>query len=88
MNLGVCRIKLRLPENQSLKGKRQVLKSIIARVRNQYNIAIAEVDDQQRIHDPLDRLLGLVDVQAGRQFRARNHPAIILGHCTGTNPCL
>ena len=46
MNLGVCRIKLRLPENQSLKGKRQVLKSIIARVRNQYNVAIAEVDDQ------------------------------------------
>jgi len=46
MNLGVCRIKLRLPENQSLKGKRQVLKSIIARVRNHYNVAIAEVDDQ------------------------------------------
>jgi len=46
MNLGVCRIKLRLPENQSLKGKRQVLKSIITRVRNHYNVAIAEVDDQ------------------------------------------
>jgi uncharacterized protein YlxP (DUF503 family) len=46
MNLGVCRIKLRLPENQSLKGKRQVIKSIIARVRNHYNVAIAEVDDQ------------------------------------------
>lgn len=46
MNLGVCRVKLRLPENQSLKGKRQVLKSIITRVRNHYNVAIAEVDDQ------------------------------------------
>jgi uncharacterized protein YlxP (DUF503 family) len=46
MNVGVCMIKLRLPENQSLKGKRQVLKSIIARVRNHYNVAIAEVDDQ------------------------------------------
>jgi len=46
MNLGVCKVKLRLPENQSLKGKRQVLKSIIARVRNNYNVAIAEVDDQ------------------------------------------
>ncbi len=46
MNLGVCMVKLRLPENQSLKGKRQVLKSIITRVRNHYNVAIAEVDDQ------------------------------------------
>lgn len=46
MNLGVCRIKLRIPENQSLKGKRQVLKSLTTRVRNKYNVAIAEVDDQ------------------------------------------
>ena len=46
MNVGVCRIQLRLPENQSLKGKRQVLNSIISRIRNKYNVAIAEVDDQ------------------------------------------
>jgi uncharacterized protein len=46
MNLGVCRIKIRLPENQSLKDKRKVLKSVISRVRNSYNVAIAEVDDQ------------------------------------------
>ena len=46
MNLGICIIRLRLPENQSLKGKRKVLKSLIARVRNSFNVAIAEVDDQ------------------------------------------
>ena len=46
MNLGVCKLKLRLPENQSLKGKRQIVKSIITRVRNNYNVSIAEVDDQ------------------------------------------
>ena len=46
MSLGVCKVRLRLPENQSLKGKRQVLKSITTRVRNKYNVAIAEVDDQ------------------------------------------
>ncbi len=46
MNVGVCQIKLRLPENQSLKGKRQVVKSIIARLRNKFNVAVAEVDDQ------------------------------------------
>ena len=46
MNVGVCKIRLRLPENLSLKGKRQVLKSIIARVENKFNVSVAEVDDQ------------------------------------------
>ncbi len=46
MNIGVCKIKLRLPENLSLKGKRRVLKSITARVRSKFNVSVAEVDDQ------------------------------------------
>jgi len=46
MNVGVCRIKLRLPENLSLKGKRRVLKSIITQVRSKFNVSVAEVDDQ------------------------------------------
>ena len=29
----------------SLKGKRQVVKSITSRVRNKFNVAVAEVDD-------------------------------------------
>jgi uncharacterized protein YlxP (DUF503 family) len=45
MNVGICKVSLRLPENMSLKGKRQVLKSITSRVRNKFNIAVAEVDD-------------------------------------------
>jgi hypothetical protein len=46
MNVGVCRIKLCLPENQSLKGKRRVLKSITTQVSSRYNISVAEVDNQ------------------------------------------
>jgi len=46
MNVGVCKISLRLPENQSLKGKRRVLKSITTRVGNQFNVSVAEVDNQ------------------------------------------
>ena len=46
MNVGVCRVRLRLPENHSLKGKRQVVKSVTQRVQNKYNVSIAEVDDQ------------------------------------------
>jgi len=45
MNVGVCKISLRLPENLSLKGKRRVLKSITSRVGNQFNVSVAEVDD-------------------------------------------
>ncbi len=46
MNIGVCKIRLRLPENSSLKGKRQVIKSIITRVGSKFNVAVAEVEDQ------------------------------------------
>ena len=46
MNVGVCRIELRLPENLSLKGKRRVLKSITTRIRSRFNVSVAEVDDQ------------------------------------------
>ncbi len=47
MNVGVCRISLRLPENLSLKGKRRVLKSITTRLRNKFNVCVAEVGDQE-----------------------------------------
>ncbi len=47
MNVGVCKISLRIPENESLKGKRQVIKSIIARIQNKFNVAVAEVDNQE-----------------------------------------
>jgi len=42
----VCQIELRLPENHSLKGKRQVIKSIITRLQNKFNVSVAEVDNQ------------------------------------------
>jgi hypothetical protein len=46
MNVGACRVSFRLPENASLKDKRRVLKSITSRVRNRFNVSVAEVDDQ------------------------------------------
>jgi len=45
MNVGVCKVRLRLPENRSLKGKRQVVKPITTRIRNKFNVSVAEVDD-------------------------------------------
>jgi len=46
MVVGVCQLELYLHDNFSLKGKRQVLKSIVQRSRQRFNIAIAEVADQ------------------------------------------
>lgn len=46
MDIGALLIKLRIPENQSLKGKRKVVKSIIAKVSNKFNVSVAEVEDQ------------------------------------------
>jgi uncharacterized protein YlxP (DUF503 family) len=45
MNVGVCKIRLRLPGNTSLKEKRRVLKSITTQLKNRFNISVAEVDD-------------------------------------------
>ena len=47
MNIGACKVRLRLPENDNLKGKRQTSKSIIERVKNRFNVSIAEVDDHE-----------------------------------------
>lgn len=48
MSIGTVKVWLRLPENHSLKGKRQVVKSITSRVRQRFNVSIAELDDQDR----------------------------------------
>ena len=45
MHIGYCTMELYLPENHSLKGRRQVARSVAARVRNQFNVAVAEVDN-------------------------------------------
>jgi len=46
ISVGICQIKLRLPENSSLKGKRSVIKSIVTLVQNKFNVSVAEVEDQ------------------------------------------
>ena len=47
MHIGVCRIMLHLPESASLKDKRQVSRSLSARIRNSFNVAVAEVEDHE-----------------------------------------
>ena len=45
MNVGVCKVRLQIPANQSLKGKRRVIASMAQRIRNRFGVAVAEVGD-------------------------------------------
>lgn len=47
MVVGVMQLTLFLPENHSLKGKRQVLRAIKDRVRGKFNVSIAESGDNE-----------------------------------------
>jgi uncharacterized protein YlxP (DUF503 family) len=47
MVIGTVRITLFLPENYSLKDKRQDVKSLLARTINQFHVAAAEVGDHE-----------------------------------------
>jgi len=48
MIVGALRIVLHLPTCHSLKDKRQIVKSLLARARNVYAVASAEVADQEQ----------------------------------------
>jgi uncharacterized protein YlxP (DUF503 family) len=43
MIVGVARLSVRLPENNSLKGKRKIVKSLIGQVGSRFNVAVSEV---------------------------------------------
>lgn len=42
VHVGLCEIRLRLHGIDSLKGKRGIAKSLIARIHNKFNVSIAE----------------------------------------------
>lgn len=45
MIIGLLKIDLYLPSVHSLKGKRHIVKSLTARIRNKFNVSISEVGD-------------------------------------------
>jgi uncharacterized protein YlxP (DUF503 family) len=48
MIIGVCQVELLIPESGSLKSKRFVLKSLKTRIRNKFNVSIAEVAENEK----------------------------------------
>jgi uncharacterized protein YlxP (DUF503 family) len=59
MIIGSCTVELYLPSAHSLKDKRSVVKSVVSRVRREFNVGIAEVDHQDVWHTAV---LGIVAV--------------------------
>ena len=48
MFVGLLQLDLMIPESGSLKEKRFVLKSIKTRIRNKFNVSVAEVDHLEK----------------------------------------
>lgn len=46
MIVGICTVELFIPDAQSLKSKRQVLNSLKDKLRDKFNVSVAEVDEQ------------------------------------------
>lgn len=65
MTVGIARVTLFLPEVHSLKEKRMVLRRVKDRAQQKFNLAIAEVGD----NDIWQRAqLGLAVIGSGRRF--------------------
>lgn len=49
MLIGILTVHIHLQGNDSLKGKRRIVKSLIERLRSRFNVAAAEVAAQDRL---------------------------------------
>ncbi len=59
MILGILTLEFRLHGNRSLKGKRKVAQSLKQKLRNKFNVSVAEIEAMD-VHDKL--VLGVVTV--------------------------
>lgn len=80
--VGVLTIDMRIPDAHTLKEKRSVMRSLTQRIRNNYNVSVAEVD---KLDNPsraiiaaaavandrmrVERVLGSVQLAISREFR-------------------
>lgn len=46
MNVGLLQIVLQIPDALSLKDKRRILRGLLDRIKSKFEVAAAEVDDQ------------------------------------------
>ena len=65
MVIALLTVRLRAPWVHSLKEKRSELKSLLAKIRNQFNVSAAELDEQD-IHQTL--VIGVAAIAANHQL--------------------
>lgn len=65
MVVAACTIELHLPGSGSLKSKRRVVKSLIARLRNEFNVSAAEVGAQDVWQSAI---IGVVCVSSSQNY--------------------
>ena len=65
MIIGIATIELYLPMNGSLKGKRSVMKPLLNRLRKDFNVSVAEVDEQDRLRTAV---IAIACVSADRDY--------------------
>jgi len=63
MTIGILRLILFIPDSNSLKEKRMVLHSVKARLRNNFNVAVSQIDDEDKWQKTT---LAVVGVQKNR----------------------
>ena len=74
MFIGTCVITLYLPVANSLKEKRSVVKSLTARVHNEFNVSIAEIDSQDVWQQAV---LGVACISASQSYARGQLEAVV-----------
>ncbi len=74
MIIGSLTIQLRLPLAHSLKDKRSVVKSVIAKLRNEFNVSVAEVAEQDRWQTAV---IGVASVSSDARYTREQLQAVV-----------
>jgi len=48
MTIGILKLSLFIPQSSSLKDRRMVLNSLKAKLRNSFNVAVTQIDDEDK----------------------------------------
>jgi uncharacterized protein len=73
MPIGLLTLQIHIPDAQSLKDKRQVLRSLKDRLRGHFNVAVAELDHQ----DLWQRsLVGVVAISSDAHYLEQSMAAV------------
>jgi len=65
MTIGVLKLVLFIPQSNSLKDKRMVMNSLKARLRNNFNIALTQIDEEDKWQKTMLVAVGVERDKAG-----------------------